>query len=121
MKIKSIERNDDLRGFIVTLSNNKVVQIQFELNTNQLDANCDTHCPTIDKENDYGYNLTYREEEKFELWMNEQLSKKGTQIREYSDELDLKYQEEQEYRETLSPEELDMHKFYYDELGNYLA
>ena len=121
MEIKSIERNDDLQGFIVTLSNNKIVQIQYELNTNRLDADHNTHYPVIDKQNDYGYNLTAREEEKFEAWMHAQWIKTGTQIREYAEELDSKYEEEQKYRETLSSEELAQHKFYYDDLGNFIG
>ena len=88
MEIKSIERNDDLQGFIVTLSNNKIVQIQYELNTNRLDADHNTHYPVIDKQNEYGYDLSDTEEEAFESWMRAEWGKIGTQIREYAEELD---------------------------------
>lgn len=53
--------------------------------------------------------------------MHAQWIKTGTQIREYAEELDSKYEEEQKYRETLSSEELAQHKFYYDDLGNFIG
>jgi len=88
MEIKSIERNDDLQGFIVTLSNNKIVQVQFELNTNKLDADYNTHYPIIDKVNEYGYDLTEAEAEDFEAWLCAQWAKRDTEIRNYAEELD---------------------------------
>lgn len=66
-----LEYNDNLEGFIATLENGKIVQIQYELETNKLHADYHTFYPVIDKENDYGFNLSDDEEEAFIKWMKE--------------------------------------------------
>lgn len=60
--IKEVEYNNDLVGFILTLKNGKIVQIQFERERNRLHADFNTHFAHIDKENIYGLDLTDFEE-----------------------------------------------------------
>lgn len=60
--IKDVEYNNDLFGFILTLKNDKIVQIQFTLETNRLHADYNTHYAHIDRQNDYGLDITEDEE-----------------------------------------------------------
>jgi len=69
MNVKSSEYNDDLVGFVVELENGKTVQVQFERETNALHADYNTFSPVIDRDNEYGLNLTDEEEEAFVAWM----------------------------------------------------
>lgn len=69
MNIKSSEYNDDLVGFVVELENGKTVQVQFERETNVLHADYSTFSPVIDRDNEYGLDLTEEEEEAFIAWM----------------------------------------------------
>lgn len=62
LTIKDLGWNEDLMGYIATLSNNKIVQIQFEKNTNRLHADFGNFYAIIDKQNDYEYCLTSDEE-----------------------------------------------------------
>ena len=58
LTFKNLEWDGDLVGFIATLSNGKIVQIQFELETSALHADCGTYYPHIDYCNSYGLDLT---------------------------------------------------------------
>lgn len=74
MNIKSSEYNDDLVGFVVELENGKTVQVQFERETNVLHADYGTFSPVIDRDNEYGLDLTDEEEEAFIAWMKKDKS-----------------------------------------------
>lgn len=69
IEVSEVEYNDDLNGFIVELKDGRIVQVQFEKETNRLDADYDTYFAVIDKENDYGLNLSDDEEDQFKEWM----------------------------------------------------
>lgn len=70
-QIKSVEYNDDLYGFVVELNDGRIVQVQYRKESNRLDADYGLHFPHIDRENDYGLNLSESEEELFKDWMDE--------------------------------------------------
>jgi hypothetical protein len=69
MNVTNLEFNDDLVGFVVTLDNRKIVQVQFDLNQNRPDANYGTYYPVIDTQNEYGLDLTNEEHNEFTKWM----------------------------------------------------
>ncbi|MCZ6922611.1 hypothetical protein, partial [Acinetobacter baumannii] len=46
-----------------------IVQVQFERETNRLDADFGTYYAVIDRENDYGLDLSDKEEAQFYEWM----------------------------------------------------
>lgn len=69
IEVSEVEYNDDLNGFIVELKDGRVVQVQFEKEANRLHADYDTYFAVIDKENDYGLNLSDDEEAQFKEWM----------------------------------------------------
>ena len=70
IEVADVEYNDDLNGFVVELKDGRIVQVQFERETNRLHADFGTYFAVIDKENDYGLNLTDEEEELFYEWMS---------------------------------------------------
>lgn len=63
MKIQSLIWNSDLVGYVITLNDNRIVQVQFELNENALHGDYNTYSACIDKQNDYSLDLTDEEEE----------------------------------------------------------
>lgn len=63
--IAKIEENDELCGFIYTLSDGRIVQVQFSRETNRLHADYNTHKAHIDDDNEYGLNLTDLERDQF--------------------------------------------------------
>lgn len=69
IEVSEVEYNDDLKGFVVELKDGRTVQVQFEKETNRLHADYDTYFAVIDKENDYGLNLSDDEENQFKEWM----------------------------------------------------
>lgn len=69
IEVKAVEYNDDLKGFIVELKDGRIVQVQFEKESNRLDADFGTYLAVIDKENNYDLDLSYEEEELFEEWL----------------------------------------------------
>ena len=70
IEVSEVEYNDDLNGFIVELKDGRIVQVQFERETNRLHADYNTYFAFIDKENDYGLDLSDEEEELFYEWMS---------------------------------------------------
>ena len=69
IEVSEVEYNDDLNGFIVELKDGRIVQVQFERETNRLHADYNTYFAFIDKENDYGLDLSDEEEELFYDWL----------------------------------------------------
>lgn len=65
MQIKKIEWNDDLVGFVVTLEDERVVQIQFAKETNRLHADFGTYSAEIYSE----YSAEMTDEEESEFWV----------------------------------------------------
>lgn len=63
LTFKSIEWNDDLVGFVIELSNGKPLQVQFEKQQSRIHGGFGLWFPRIDRENDYGLDLTDEEEE----------------------------------------------------------
>lgn len=70
LSIKKMEFNEDLEGFILTISNGKTVDIQLEIESNRLHADYDTHCAIINKTDDY-YDLNDEEEKQVEELISE--------------------------------------------------
>lgn len=69
IEVSEVEYNDDLNGFIVELKDGRIVQVQFERETNRLHADYNTYFAVIDKENNYGLDLSEDEEDQFKEWM----------------------------------------------------
>lgn len=69
LKIVDVEYVDDAYTFVVTLENNRTVQVQFERENNRLHADYGTFYAHIDRVNDYGYDLNEQEEELFKEWI----------------------------------------------------
>ena len=80
----NLDYNDDLQGFIATTATGKTVQIQFDIERNRLHADFNKHYAVIDKENEYGLDLTEQEEENFKDWMkkNKQIQLKALELDE---------------------------------------
>ena len=70
IEVSEVEYNDDLHGFVVELKDGRIVQVQFEKESNRLDADFGTYFAVIDRENDYGLDLSDEEEELFYEWMS---------------------------------------------------
>lgn len=70
IEVSEVEYNDDLNGFVVELKDGRIVQVQFERETNRLHADHGTYFAVIDRENDYGLDLSDEEEELFYEWMS---------------------------------------------------
>ena len=70
IEVADVEYNDGLNGFVVELKDGRIVQVQFERETNRLHADYNTYFAFIDKENDYGLDLSDEEEELFYEWMS---------------------------------------------------
>lgn len=69
IEVADVEYNDELNGFIVELKDGRTVQVQFSIETNRLHADYNTYFAHIDRENDYGLDLSNEEEELFYEWM----------------------------------------------------
>ena len=69
IEVSEVEYNDDLNGFVVELKDGRIVQVQFEKESNRLDADFGTYFAVIDKENNYGLDLSDEEEELFYDWL----------------------------------------------------
>ena len=69
IEVSEVEYNDGLNGYIVELKDGRIVQVQFERETNRLHADYNTYFAFIDKENDYGLDLSDEEEELFYDWL----------------------------------------------------
>jgi hypothetical protein len=61
-KIKDVKWHDELDGWIITLTDNREIQIQYKKVENKLDGNYYKFLPCIDKENEYGLNISEEEE-----------------------------------------------------------
>ena len=70
IEVADVEYNDGLNGYIVELKDGRIVQVQFERETNRLHADYNTYFAVIDKENNYGLDLSDEEEELFYEWMS---------------------------------------------------
>ena len=70
IEVADVEYNDGLNGYIVELKDGRIVQVQFERETNRLHADFGTYFAVIDKENDYGLDLSDEEGELFYEWMS---------------------------------------------------
>ena len=70
IEVADVEYNDGLNGFVVELKDGRIVQVQFERETNRLHADYNTYFAFIDKENDYGLDLSDEEEDLFYEWMS---------------------------------------------------
>lgn len=84
--IKDIEYNDDLVGFVLILKNDKIVQVQYALETNRLHADYNTHYAHIDKENNYCLDLT-----NFEEFVVNEFIRYDDEIQQKGLELDQKF------------------------------
>ena len=69
IEVSEVEYNDDLNGFVVELNDGRIVQVQFEKESNRLDADYGTYFAVIDRENDYSLDLSDDEEDQFKEWM----------------------------------------------------
>lgn len=69
LKIKDVDYVDEAYTFVVTLGDDRIVQVQFERETNRLHADYNTHFAHIDRQNNYGLNLNEQEEELFNDWI----------------------------------------------------
>ena len=69
IEVSEVEYNDDLNGFVVELKDGRIVQVQFEKENNRLDADFGTYFAVIDKENNYGLDLSDEEEQLFYDWL----------------------------------------------------
>ena len=69
IEVSEVEYNDGLNGYIVELKDGRIVQVQFERETNRLHADHGTYFAVIDKENNYGLDLSDEEEELFYDWL----------------------------------------------------
>ena len=69
IEVADVEYNDGLNGYIVELKDGRIVQVQFERETNRLHADYNTYFAFIDRENDYGLDLSDEEEELFYDWL----------------------------------------------------
>lgn len=69
IEVSEVEYNDDLNGFVVELKDGRIVQVQFEKESNRLDADFGTYFAVIDRENDYGLDLSDEEEQLFYDWL----------------------------------------------------
>lgn len=69
IEVSEVEYNDDLKGFVVELKDGRTIQVQFEKESNRLDADFGTYFAVIDRENDYGLDLSDEEEELFYDWL----------------------------------------------------
>ena len=69
IEVADVEYNDGLNGYIVELKDGRIVQVQFEKENNRLDADYGTYFAVIDKENNYGLDLSDEEEELFYDWL----------------------------------------------------
>lgn len=58
MEIVKKEWNDDLVGYCCELDNGKYFQVQFDLETNRLNADYNEYSPVLDTENEYGLDLS---------------------------------------------------------------
>ena len=78
IEVSEVEYNDGLNGYIVELKDGRIVQVQFERETNRLHADHGTYFAVIDKENNYGLDLSDEEEDQFREWMlsNKQIQTK---------------------------------------------
>ena len=78
IEVAEVEYNDDLNGFVVELKDGRIVQVQFEKESNRLDADFGDYFAVIDKENEYGLDLSDEEEDRFKEWMlsNNQIQSK---------------------------------------------
>ena len=70
IEVADVEYNDGLNGYIVELKDGRIVQVQFERETNRLHADHGTYFAVIDKEYNYGLDLSDEEEELFYDWMS---------------------------------------------------
>ena len=87
IEVADVEYNDGLNGYIVELKDGRIVQVQFECETNRLHADYNTYFAFIDKENDYGYDLNDMEEELFTDWI-----KTCKEIQDVIKQLDSQYE-----------------------------
>jgi hypothetical protein len=74
LSIASAVYSDDLVGYQLTLTDGRFVQIQFERQTNRLHAAHGELYMVIDKENEYGLNLTDDECDQVLAWARLNLS-----------------------------------------------
>ncbi|QIC72067.1 MULTISPECIES: hypothetical protein [Acinetobacter] len=70
LKIIDVDYVEEVMTFVVTLENNRTVQVQFKRETNRLHADYNTHLAHIDRCNVYGYDLSKVEEELFNDWIS---------------------------------------------------
>ena len=69
IKIFDIEYIEDIKTVVVTLENNRTVQVQFEREANRLHADYYTYFAHIDHCSNYSYDLNEEEEEEFNEWI----------------------------------------------------
>jgi hypothetical protein len=82
LELTDIEWDDNLVGFVITLIDNRIIQIQYELQTNRLHGDFGTHFAHIDKVNDYGLDLSDDEEEFIKDYIkhNKEIIRKGIEL-----------------------------------------
>lgn len=82
LSFRSLEWNDELNGFVIELSNGKTLQVQFDKEQNRLHGGFGLCFPHIDRENDYGLDLTDDEEEQVIELINQSeiIKEKGLEL-----------------------------------------
>lgn len=87
LKIIDVDYVEEVMTFVVQLENNRMVQVQFERETDRLNADYNTHFAHIDRSNEYGYDLNELEEELFNDWIHT-----CKEIQDVVKELDARYE-----------------------------
>lgn len=68
-KIKTVEFNSDLVGFVLTMDSGRVANVQFEVEINRLDGNCGE--PYLQRYTEYDDDLTEAEDALASDWTEE--------------------------------------------------
>lgn len=69
LEIKHIEWNEGLCGFVITIQDDRIVQVQFDKITDGMDGRFGQYRAHVDTVNDYVYDLTDLERELFDDWL----------------------------------------------------
>lgn len=94
MQIVSLEWNGFLKGFVATLNDGRTVNVQFDKNTDRLDACFGMHKAVIDKQNDEDFSLTDDEESEFLALLNDEYKAEIRRVESALNEQKLMYDAE---------------------------
>ena len=81
--IKDVEYNDDLKGFVITLNDDRIVQVQFDKETNRLSADYNRWFPEIYEE----YSAEITEEEEKEILKHKDIIAHAYELDDKEDKL----------------------------------